>query len=69
VGRLAFRVGIETLAGMAGSCWTRGRLVGQLVPGDTVHGILAEHSERLFPDEMSPICSGRAGAGPRFPPM
>jgi hypothetical protein len=29
-----------------------GHLVGHLVPGDTVHGFLAEHSVRLFPDEM-----------------
>ena len=27
-------------------------LVGHLVPGDTVHGFLAEHRSRLFPDEM-----------------
>ena len=27
-------------------------MVGHLVPGDTVHDFLAEHSVRLFPDEM-----------------
>ena len=27
-------------------------LVGHLVPGDTVHGFLAQHRGRLFPDEL-----------------
>ena len=34
-------------------------MVGHLVPGDTVHGFLAEHTVRLFPDEIfaDRVCS------------
>ena len=34
------------------SCWTRWRCVGHLVARDSVHWFLAEHRQRLFPDDM-----------------
>jgi hypothetical protein len=42
-------------------------LVGHLVPGDTVHGFLAEHSVRLFPDEMFADLLGSGRGRPSVP--
>jgi IS5 family transposase len=55
---LAFWVRIEKNVGVQGSSdpnptlLDAGALVGHLVPAGTVHGFLAEHRRRLFPDEM-----------------
>ena len=42
-------------------------LVGHLVPPDTVHGFLAEHRRRLFPDEMFADLFGSGRGRPSVP--
>ena len=42
-------------------------LVGHLVPPDTVHGFLAEHRHRLFPDEMFADLFGSGRGRPSVP--
>lgn len=42
-------------------------LVGHLVPADTVHGFLAEHRLRLFPDEMFADLFGSGRGRPSVP--
>jgi len=42
-------------------------LVGHLVPADTVHGFLAEHRSRLFPDEMFADLFGSGRGRPSVP--
>jgi hypothetical protein len=42
-------------------------LVGHLVPADTVHGFLAEHRQRLFPDEMFADLFGSGRGRPSVP--
>jgi hypothetical protein len=72
---LAFSVWIEKTGGVQGrsdpnrELLDAAALVGHLVPAGTVHRFLAEHRERLFPDQMFEVCSGRAGAGRRCRPM
>lgn len=44
-----------------------GALVGHLVPSDTVHGFLAEHRRRLFPDEMFADLFGSGRGRPSVP--
>jgi hypothetical protein len=58
-GRLAFRVGVERLPWhrrggrfLTGSCLDAGAFGRPSGAGDTVHGFLAEHSVRMFSDEM-----------------
>ena len=42
-------------------------LVGHLVPAGTVHGFLAEHRRRLFPDEMFADLFGSGRGRPSVP--
>lgn len=42
-------------------------LVGHLVPADTVHGFLAQHRRRLFPDEMFADLFGSGRGRPSVP--
>ena len=50
-----------------GSCWTRRRCVGHLVPAGTVYAFLAEHRQRLFPDELFADLFGSGRGRPSVP--
>jgi IS5 family transposase len=70
---LAFWVRIEKNVGVQGSSDPNRELldaqalVGHLVPAGTVHGFLAEHRGRLFPDEMFADLFGSGRGRPSVP--
>lgn len=70
---LAFSVGIEKTRGVQGrsdpnrELLDAAALVGHLVPAGTVHRFLAEHRQRLFPDELFADLFGSGRGRPSVP--